>query len=72
MLLRDLCRQPTQAAAITVTLFLGAALFAASYDAYRNLQASYDRVFAETNTADLPSSAAASTRSRPPPVDSAA
>lgn len=52
-LLRDLRRQPAQAAAITVTLFLGAALFAASYDAYRNLQASYDRVFAVTNAADL-------------------
>ena len=52
-LLRDLGRQRAQAAAIAVTLMLGAALFAASYDAYRNLQASYDRVFEVTDAADL-------------------
>lgn len=52
-LLRDLRRQRGQAAAIAVTLFLGAALFAASYDAYRNLQASYARVFVDLQAADL-------------------
>ncbi|MDH4103393.1 MAG: FtsX-like permease family protein [Thermoleophilia bacterium] len=52
-LLRDLRRQKGQATAIAVTLFLGAALFAASYDAYRNLQASYARVFVDLRAADL-------------------
>jgi putative ABC transport system permease protein len=50
---RDLLRQRGQAAAIALTLFLGAALFAASYDAYRNLQASYARVFVNLQAADL-------------------
>jgi putative ABC transport system permease protein len=52
-LLRDLRRQRGQAAAIVLTLLLGAALFAASYDAYRNLQASYARVFVDLKAADL-------------------
>ncbi len=52
-LLRDLRRQLGQAVAIAATLFLGAALFAASFDAYRNLQASYERVFADLRAADL-------------------
>jgi putative ABC transport system permease protein len=52
-LLRDLRRQRGQAAGIALTLVLGAALFAASYDAYRNLEASYTRVFLELKAADL-------------------
>jgi len=52
-LLRDLRRQPAQAAAIALMLFLGTALFGASYDAYRNLDASYARVFDELAAADL-------------------
>jgi putative ABC transport system permease protein len=52
-LVRDLRGQAAQAVAIAATLFLGAALFAATYDAYRNLEASYARVFAVTNAADL-------------------
>jgi putative ABC transport system permease protein len=52
-LLRDLRRQRGQALAIAVTIFLGAALFAASYDAYLNLQASYARVFVDLRAADL-------------------
>ncbi|MGH3734884.1 MAG: ABC transporter permease [Micromonosporaceae bacterium] len=50
---RDIVAQWPQFAAITVTMLLGVGLFAASYDAYQNLLASYDRVFAEQRFADL-------------------
>jgi putative ABC transport system permease protein len=51
--LRDIRGQWPQFAAITVTIMLGVALFSASYEAYRNLVASYDRVFADERFADL-------------------
>ncbi len=52
-LLRDLAARRGQLAAVAVTIFLGVALFAASYDAYQNLTASYDRFFVETHFADM-------------------
>ncbi len=52
-LLRDLAARRGQLAAVALTIFLGVALFAASYDAYQNLTASYDRFFAETHFADM-------------------
>lgn len=52
-LLRDLWQRRAQAAAIVLTILLGTALFVASYDAYRNLQASYDRIFERLRFADL-------------------
>ncbi len=52
-LLRDLRRQAAQAGAIAITLFLGALLLVASFDAYRNLRASYAKVFRVTQAADL-------------------
>ncbi len=52
-LLRDLAARRGQLAAVAVTIFLGVALFAASYDAYQNLTASYDRLFVETHFADM-------------------
>jgi putative ABC transport system permease protein len=50
---RDLRRQWPQLAAVTLTILLGVALFGASYDAYRNLGASYDKVFTDQRFADL-------------------
>ncbi len=50
---RDIRGQWPQFAAVTVTILLGVALFAASYEAYRNLVASYDKVFADERFADL-------------------
>jgi len=50
---RDLRRQWPQLAAVTLTILLGVALFGASYDAYRNLGASYDKVFTDQGFADL-------------------
>jgi putative ABC transport system permease protein len=50
---RDLRRQWPQLAAVTVTVLLGVALFGASYDAYLNLNASYDKVFTDQRFADL-------------------
>ncbi len=52
-LLRDLAARRGQLAAVAVTIFLGVALFAASYDAFQNLQASYNRMFVETHFADM-------------------
>jgi putative ABC transport system permease protein len=51
-LLSDIRSQVGQFAAIVVTMIVGVALFGASYDAYRNLQSSYDRVFEELAFAD--------------------
>jgi len=50
---RDMRRQPASFLAIALTIFLGVALFGASYDAYRNLDASYERSFVEYRFADL-------------------
>lgn len=50
---RDIVRQWPQFVAVAVTVLLGVALFGASYDAYRNLDASYGRTFAEHSFADL-------------------
>jgi putative ABC transport system permease protein len=50
---RDLRRRLPQAAAIGVTVMLGVLLFIASYDSFRNVQASYDRTYARTHFADL-------------------
>ncbi|MFW6205352.1 MAG: FtsX-like permease family protein, partial [Actinomycetota bacterium] len=50
---RDVVRQWPQFVAIVVTITLGVALFAASYDGFRNLQASYDNMHVELRTADL-------------------
>lgn len=50
---RDMRRQRGQFLAIGVTIFLGVVLFGASYDAYRNLDASYQRAFTEYRFADL-------------------
>ncbi|WP_374985815.1 ABC transporter permease [Streptomyces fradiae] len=50
---RDLRRRLTQFAAVAVTVMLGVTLFTASYDAYRNLSASYDRTYQRLHFADL-------------------
>ncbi len=50
---RDMRRQRGSFLAIAVTIFLGVALFGASYDAYRNLDASYSRAFTEYRFANL-------------------
>jgi len=50
---RDMRRQATSFGAIAVTIFLGVTLFGASYDAYRNLDASYKQAFVEYRFADL-------------------
>jgi putative ABC transport system permease protein len=50
---RDLRRRLPQAAAIGVTVMLGVLLFIASYDSFRNVQASYDRTYFRTHFADL-------------------
>jgi putative ABC transport system permease protein len=50
---RDIVGQWPQFAAVVLIVLLGVGLFAASYNAYRNLRASYDRVFADERFADL-------------------
>jgi len=50
---RDMRRQRASFLAIALTIFLGVALFGASYDAYRNLDASYKRAFNEYRFANL-------------------
>ncbi len=50
---RDIRTQWPQFAAITVTMLLGVLLYAASYDAYRNLDASYRGLFDTVHGADL-------------------
>ena len=52
-LVRDLARQRTQSLAITLTIFLGALLAVLSGGAYRDLEASYQRVFVATAFPDL-------------------
>jgi putative ABC transport system permease protein len=51
--LRDLRRRLPQVSAIGATVMLGVLLFVASYDSFRNVQASYDRTYARTHFADL-------------------
>ncbi|HMB52769.1 MAG TPA: FtsX-like permease family protein, partial [Thermoanaerobaculia bacterium] len=46
-------RQRASFIAIAVTIFLGVTLFGASYDAYRNLNSSYNRSFVEYRFANL-------------------
>lgn len=50
---RDLRRRLPQAAAIGAIVMLGVLLFVASYDSFRNVQASYDRTYVRTHFADL-------------------
>jgi putative ABC transport system permease protein len=51
-LLRDMRARRAQFLAVVVTIGLGLTLFAVSYDAYRNLLASYHRMFELTSFAD--------------------
>lgn len=50
---RDMRRQRAQFLAIAMTIFLGVTLFGASYDAYRNLDSSYQQAFTEFKFANL-------------------
>ena len=52
-LVRDVGRRRWQFVAILATVFLGVALFGASYDAYNNLTASYAELFRRTHFAAL-------------------
>ncbi len=54
---RDLRRQRGQFAAITLTIFLGVTLFGGTYDAYRNLKASYREAFVRYRFANLTTTA---------------
>lgn len=54
---RDVRRRLPQFAAIAVTVLVGVLLFVASYDAYRNLDASYDRTYERLHFADLTATA---------------
>jgi putative ABC transport system permease protein len=51
--LRDLRRRLPQVVAIGVTVMFGVLLFVASYDSFRNVQASYDRTYGRTHFADV-------------------
>lgn len=50
---RDLARRPGQLVWVVALVLLGVALYGASYDAYRNLQASYQAIFERYRFADL-------------------
>lgn len=50
---RDIARQRGQFAAVLVTIVLGVMMFAASYDAYRNLEASYNGTYDRLAFADM-------------------
>lgn len=50
---RDIRRQRWQFAAVVVTIVLGVTLFAASFDAFRNLSRSYHRTYDQQAFADL-------------------
>ena len=52
-LLRDIRSQRAQFVAVTLTIFLGVTLFAASYDSYQNLTASYESTFSDFRFANL-------------------
>ncbi|MFI9415211.1 ABC transporter permease [Nocardia gamkensis] len=68
---RDLRRRHAAAAAIAVTVLLGVLLFVASYDAFRNLELSYQRTHDRLHLADYtitggdPAAVAAAARSVP-------
>lgn len=51
--LRDMRRRLPQVIAIGVMAMLGVMLFVASYDSFRNVQASYERTYARMHFADL-------------------
>ncbi|MEO3824457.1 ABC transporter permease [Actinomadura sp. B10D3] len=50
---RDLRRRPAQLVSAVVLVMLGVALFGASYDAYKNLDAGYQALFGKYRFADL-------------------
>lgn len=50
---RDLARQRWQYLSIALTVFLGVVLFAASYDAYLNLESSYQQTYERLGFADV-------------------
>ena len=50
---RDLARRPGQLIWVAMLILVGVALYGASYDAYRNLQASYQAIFDRYRFADL-------------------
>ncbi|HEU5031091.1 MAG TPA: FtsX-like permease family protein, partial [Spirillospora sp.] len=50
---RDLRRRPAQLVSVVVLVMLGVALFGASYDAYKNLDSGYQRLFERYRFADL-------------------
>lgn len=50
---RDIRRQRGAFIAITLTIFLGVTLFAATFDAFRNLDSSYNRAFSKYRFANL-------------------
>ncbi|MBK5230540.1 MAG: ABC transporter permease, partial [Thermoleophilia bacterium] len=52
-LVRDMRRQRAQYGAVVITIFLGVTLFGASFDAYRNLKASYAEAFTRYHFANL-------------------
>ncbi len=52
-LVRDARRRRPQLIAIVVTVFLGVALYAASFDAFRNLQVSYQSLYDDLAFADI-------------------
>ncbi len=52
-LTRDARRRRSQLVAIVVTVFLGVALYAASFDAFRNLQVSYESLYDGLSFADV-------------------
>jgi putative ABC transport system permease protein len=52
-LVRDVGRHKAQFIAVVVTIFLGVTLFAASYDSFQNLKASYENTFTEFRFANL-------------------
>ncbi|MCF6522100.1 FtsX-like permease family protein [Streptomyces sp. JJ36] len=59
---RDLRRRLPQCCAIALTVLTGVLLFVASYDAYRNLGASYERTYERLHFADLTASGGAPDR----------
>ncbi|MBU1866616.1 MAG: FtsX-like permease family protein [Actinobacteria bacterium] len=50
---RDIRRQKAQFAAVALTVFLGVTIFAASYDSFQNLTASYEATFTGFRFANL-------------------
>lgn len=53
MVRRDLRHRLGQVVAMATTIFLGVVLFGASYDAFLNLEASYDSLYQQTGFADF-------------------